>query len=500
VVHQVLEAAASCFPDAVALRAGEVAWSFGQLDAATASFARHLIALGVRPGERVAVMTTSRPEFVMAVNGISRAGAAAVLLSPAWKEREVAAALELTAPAYAIVDAASGGLLQSLLGERRVLDLDDKAALDAALGHETGPVGAAPAPDAEAVLVFSSGTTGLPKAVRHTHDSLRHGTRHWARAMGLGPYDRFQVATPPSHILGLLNLLAAAEAGASVRLHRRFDLDEVLSRIETDRITLEMAVAPIALALAEHPGLEQRDLSSLRSLMWCATPVTPSVAEAVTERTGVPWMTAYGASEFPVLACNPVDRPDQWRLDSVGLPPEGVALRVVDLEGGQVLPSGEAGELQARGPSCMTGYLPAEDTDAAFDDGWYRTGDVGVVEPDGWVRLTDRCKEMIKVKGFQVAPAELESVLLGHPDVQDCAVFGVPDARSGEVPVAAVSLLPGATVGPEELQTLVARSLATYKQVREVLVVDAVPRSPSGKVLRRLLRDEVVGRSAVEMS
>ena len=499
-VHEALETAARRWPDAVALRAADAAWSFRQLDAQAASFARHLVGLGVRPGDRVAVMTTSRPEFVLAVNGISRAGAAAVLLSPAWREREVSAALELTAPSYAVVDSSSDGLLQALLGEAQVLDLDDAQAMEAALAHGAGPVGVATSADDEAVLVFSSGTTGLPKAVRHTRASLGHATRHWATAMGLGPDDRFQVATPPSHILGLLNLLAAAEAGASVRLHRRFDLDEVLTRIETDRITLEMAVAPIALALAEHPDLERRDLSSLRYLMWCATPVTPSVAEVVTARTGVPWMTAYGASEFPVLACNPVDRPSEWRLDSVGLPPDGVALRVVDLDSGEVLPPDGVGELQASGPSRMAGYLPAEDTATAFDDGWYRTGDVGLVEPGGWVRITDRCKEMIKVKGFQVAPAELESVLLGHPGVQDCAVFGVPDARSGEVPVAAVSLLPGATVGPDELQALVARSLATYKQVREVLVVDAVPRSPSGKVLRRLLRDEVVARSAVEAS
>jgi acyl-CoA synthetase (AMP-forming)/AMP-acid ligase II len=148
----------------------------------------------------------------------------------------------------------------------------------------------------------------------------------------------------------------------------------------------------------------------------------------------------------------------------------------------------------------MAGYLPDSETGPSFDGGWYRTGDVGVLEAGGWVRITDRSKEMIKVKGFQVAPAEVESVLLGHPAVQDCAVFGVPDARSGEVPVAAVSLMPGAGVGPDELQALVARSLATYKQVREVLVVDAVPRSPSGKVLRRVLRDEFVGRAGSDPS
>ena len=284
-------------------------------------------------------------------------------------------------------------------------------------------------PGDEAVMVFSSGTTGLPKAVRHTHASIGHATAHWVASLGLGPDDRFQVATPPSHILGLLNLLAAAQAGATVRLHRRFDLDEVLNRVESDRITLEMAVAPIALAMANHPRLEAFDLSSLRYIMWGATPVTASVAETVTARTGVRFLAAYGASEVPVLAANPVHEPDRWRLDSAGLPPVGVQLRVADLGTGEALPPGETGEVQARSPSAMAGYLPEEASADAFVDGWYRTGDVGWLEPGGWVHLTDRAKEMMKVSGFQVAPAEIEAVLHGHPAVLDCAVFGVPDER-----------------------------------------------------------------------
>ena len=158
-------------------------------------------------------------------------------------------------------------------------------------------------------------------------------------ALGLGPDDRFQVATPPSHILGLLNLLAAAQAGATVRLHARFDLDELLHRIESERMTLEMAVAPIALAIANHPRLEELDLSSLRYIMWGATPVSESVARVVTERTGVRWLPAYGASELPVITANPVDEPERWRLDSAGLPPPDVELRVVDLDTGEALPA-----------------------------------------------------------------------------------------------------------------------------------------------------------------
>jgi long-chain acyl-CoA synthetase len=224
--------------------------------------------------------------------------------------------------------------------------------------------------------------------------------------------------------------------------------------------------------------------------MWGATPVTESVARAVTRRTGVRWLAAYGASELPVIAANPVGDPGAWRLDAAGLPPAGVELRAVDLDSGAVLPPGSTGEIQARSPSVMAGYLPDAANAAAFQDGWYRTGDVGWLEPEGWVHLTDRSKEMIKVNGFQVAPAEVEAVLHGHPAVVDCAVFGVADERAGEVPVAAVQLDPDHPVGEGELERLVAESLATYKQLREVVVVDTIPRLPSGKVLRRTLRDE----------
>ena len=256
-------------------------------------------------------------------------------------------------------------------------------------------------------------------------------------------------------------------------------------------MTLEMAVAPIALAMANHPRLEDFDLSSLRYVMWGATPVNDTVARLVTERSGVRWLPAYGASEVPVIAANPVRRPGHWRLDSAGLPPAGVELRVQDIESGDVLEPGGTGEIQVRSPSVMAGYLPDAANADAFTDGWYRTGDVGWLEPEGWVHLTDRSKEMIKVSGFQVAPAEIEAVLHGHPAVLDCAVFGLPDERAGEVPVAAVQLDPEVTVSTDDLQHLVAESLANYKQLRHVVVVDEIPRLPSGKVLRRTLRDEL---------
>ncbi len=489
-MHHALQQAAVRFGDRAAVVAGDDEWTFRDLDERSTAFGRHLVERGVRPGDRVAMMTSNRPEFVVAIHGISKIGAAAVLLSPAWKAVETRHALELTAPVHAVADGPGVELLGGLLGERRVTDLDRPEAVDAPVDADASPTGTPTSDLDEVVLVFSSGTTGLPKAVRHTHRSMGCATADWCATLGLGPDDRFQVATPPSHILGLLNLLAAVSAGATVRLHPRFDLDEVLSRIESERMTLEMAVAPIALAMANHPSLEDYDLSSLRYVMWGATPITPSVAELVSARTGVRWLPAYGTSEVPVITANPVDDPDRWRLDSAGLPVGGVTLRVVDLETGEVLPSGGVGEVQVLSDSAMAGYLPDEATAAAFADGWYRTGDVGWLEPEGWVHLTDRSKEMIKVSGFQVAPAEIEAVLHGHPAVIDCAVFGVPDQRAGEVPVAAVQLEAGSDVSTEDLERLVADALATYKRLRHVVLVDAIPRTPSGKVLRRTLRDE----------
>jgi len=498
-LHRGLERAADRFGDRDAVRAGDERWTFRDLDGLSNAFARHLAAHGVGAGRRVAVMTSNRVELVVTVHAVSKLGAAAVLLSPAWKAAEVDHALALTGPRHAVADGAAVSLLADRLGAAGVTDLDDRPAMEAALANSRArPDGGDVLDTDEVILVFSSGTTGMPKAVRHTHRSLGHATSHWCAALGLGPDDRFQVATPPSHILGLLNLLAAAEAGATVRLHRRFDLDEVLHRIESERMTLEMAVAPIALALANHPHLEDVDLSSLRYIMWGATPVTERIAEIVTERTGVRWLPAYGASELPVIAANPVGDPAAWRLDSAGLPPAEVELRVVDLDSGAVLAPGGIGEIQARSPSVMAGYLPEEANADAVVDGWYRTGDVGWLEPEGWVHLTDRAKEMIKVNGFQVAPAEVEAVLHGHPAVLDCAVFGVADERAGELPVAAVQLDPDRPVGAADLQQLVAESLASYKHLRGVVVVDAIPRLPSGKVLRRTLRDEWAPRLAAE--
>lgn len=458
--------------DGAALAFGDREYSLAELDALACGMATTLEQRGVRAGDRVAMMSSNRPEFVAALRGIWQLGAAVVLLSPAWKSAEVAHALALTRPGHAVGD-------HPVLAEQMpMLHLDEPVAPER---REIDAVD----PSADALFVFSSGTTGMPKAVRHTHGAFSVAVRHWRDALELTSADRMQIMTPPSHILGLLNIVMALETGTWIRLHPRFDIDTMLHHIEADRITVEMAVAPIALALAAHPELESHDLSSLRYVMWCATPVTTSVAAAVTRRTGVDWVAAYGTTEVPVIAANPVTGA---RLDTVGRPVPGVRVRIVSLEDGALLGPDEVGEIQVRSESVMAGYLPQEATPAAFADGWYRTGDVGCLDADGWLRITDRSKEMIKVRGFQVAPAEIEAVLHGHRAVEDCAVFGEPHPRDGEAVVAAVTT--NSAVTADELIELVAERLASYKRPRRVVFVPAIPRLPSGKVLRRVLKEQ----------
>ncbi len=459
--------------EAIALAFEEREYTLPQLDALANGLATMLEERGVRSGDRVALMSSNRPEFVIALRAIWRLGASVVLLSPAWKRAEVENALALTKPSHAIGD-------HPVLAELMPMLSLDEATTPARRTFE------APDPNSDALFVFSSGTTGMPKAVRHTHGSFAVAVRHWRDALGLSSADRMQIMTPPSHILGLLNIVMALDTGAWIRLHRRFDIDLMLHHVEQDRITIEMAVAPIALALAAHPALEHHDLSSLRYIMWCATPVTQTVAEAVTARAGVTWVTAYGTSELPVIACNELEGA---RLDTVGRPVPGVRVRIVSLDDGEPMSAGAVGEIQVRSDSVMAGYLPSDVTAQAFSDGWYRTGDVGYLDCDGWLRITDRAKEMIKVRGFQVAPAEVETVLHGHPAVDDCAVFGVPDAANGEAIVAAVKT--GRPVDAEELIALVTDRLASYKRPSRVVFVDEVPRLPSGKVLRRVLKERL---------
>jgi acyl-CoA synthetase (AMP-forming)/AMP-acid ligase II len=248
-----------------------------------------------------------------------------------------------------------------------------------------------------------------------------------------------------------------------------------------DEVDHALAISGPAHAVGDRPVL-----AGLMPMLHLDEPITPGDPISGSPQPLADAVLAFssGTTELPVIACNPLQGA---RLDSVGRPVPGVELRVVSVETGQPAGPGEVGEIQARSMSLMAGYLPAEATAEAIRDGWYRTEDVGWLDGAGCLRITDRLKEMIKVRGFQVAPAEIETVLSGHPAVKDCAVFGVPDDNNGEAIVAAVAAR--AAVNPSDLTARVDEKLASYKHLSRVIFVDDIPRLPSGKVLRRVLKE-----------
>jgi len=493
----ILDRTASRSPERVGLLAGDLELTYGEIRAASDAMARGLHAQGVRPGDRVALCLGTQPEWVFAFFALCRLRASAVLMPSAWRSTEIRHAFTLTGPRAVVASRELAEFVDGIdrpeiavvtgPGEERPGWTEMASLLSGDFADVPEEVHAIDPTDREIALPFSSGTTGMPKAVRHTHRSLVVATEQWRASLDIGPQDRLQALTPLAHILGIVNIGATFIGEAAIRLFPKFSTRAMVESFQADRITIGMAVAPIAAALADMPDLEDFDLSSLRYLNWSATPVNRDIAARVTERTGVHWAPAYGTTEVPIIAVNPVTAGDA-RLDSVGLPPQEVEVEAIDLVSHEFLPRGETGEIVVRSPAAMAGYLPAGQP-PFLPGGWYRTGDIGHVEPQGWVMLSDRVKDIIRVSGNQVSPVEIEQVLLTSPEVADCAVFGVPDDRRGERPVAAVIFADDADPDPERLIEWLAPRLAPYKRLREVFVVEEIPRTPSGKIQRRRLAE-----------
>ena len=496
--HDLLDAAAFLRPERIALLFEEERYTYRELLGMANALANGLEASGIGHGDRVALYMTNRPEWIASFFALSKVGASAVLVSPAWKQFEVEHAFSLTQPVAVIADGAGCDVVDAVgsVGRRYTADetgggwVSLRSLMAGRSGVRTTELNGDLA-TMEVALPFSSGTTGLPKAVRHSHRTLFTGTVQWIATLNLTDADAMQTFSPLAHILGVVNVAACIGSGATIRLFRRLDLRVMLDSIARDHITVGVAVAPLAAAMADLPDLEDYDLSSMRYFGWAATPVAEAVANRFTERTGLRWLTAYGATESPVLFANPVLRPELWRVDSPGLPGPDVEPMIIDPETHAELPAGERGEIVVRNASTMLGYLPEDANELAFlPGGWYRTGDVGWLEPDGWLHITDRLKEMIKVSGFQVAPGELEAALLEHPDVADCAVFGVPDGPRGQAPHAAIVGRTGASPDPAGIIVWMSERLAGYKRLAAVHVLDEIPRTASGKTLRRTLVDQ----------
>jgi acyl-CoA synthetase (AMP-forming)/AMP-acid ligase II len=490
-----LEGTVRCHPDRIALVDGPSGRSvtYAELARRVDRLADWLHERGVGQGDTVALWTPNTPPWVAVAWAAMRLGATVTGLNPAYTPAEAHALLAQAEPSVAFT-------LPHLVAHARecgaatvltTAPTEGATSLEEALAREPGGRGREVAANRStvALLPFSSGTTGLPKGVELTHANLVAALRQAARLMRLGPEDTTLAVAPFFHVLGaVLNLAVPLTAGATVVTVPAFEPASFLDLVERHQVRFLAVPPPLAAFLAHHPLARSRDLSSLRMVAVGGAPLAPAMHEALARRlpdavVGQGW----GLTETTACVCIPDRAAGGTRPGTVGRLVPNTGLRVVDPDTGQERGPEEIGELWVRGPQVMAGYRDrADETRAVLEDeGWLRTGDLGRVEEDGAVVLLDRLKELIKVDAYQVAPAELEALLLEHPDVADAGVVGRPHPRHGEEPVAYVVGRPDLDVAA--VQAWLAERVAPYKRLAQVVVVDQLPRTPSGKLLRRHL-------------
>lgn len=465
-----------------------------ELDSEASRVANALLRLGLPEGSSVGVFSPNTIEFVIAGCGILRSGLTFTPFNSSYKRRELVHQIRNSGAAAVLVDARLASVLDECrdeLGDCRFIRLERSF-----WANESGH-----SPDVEidaardlAFLPYSSGTTGLSKGIELNHRNLLAAMRQVIHAAGgrLSPTTVCYCFLPLYHIYGfnvILNPIIAT--GGVIHLRERLDIDDCLNMVEQSRVTTLPVVPPVILALLARPDLASRDLSSIDWMGVGAAPVALPAVHRFVEITGVTVRQGYGMTETAGIASlNPIDC-DWDPAETAGPPVIEEEFRIVDPLGGESdMPPNEPGELAIRGPNVMMGYHDAPDENRrALRDGWFHTGDIATIDELGRLRLVDRLREMIKYKGFQVMPAELESVILEIADVRDCAVIGKKDDEAVEIPKAFVVVHAGKTVTVEQIQQHVGGQLAGYKNVREVEFVEAIPRSPAGKILRRVLME-----------
>ncbi len=469
--------------------------TYAELDAAVRSLAGGLVAGGFGKGDIVALMAPNLPEYAVVFHGVALAGGIVTTVNPTYTAREVrsqlmdsgATRMVTVAPFLDIAaEAAEGTAVTEIvvLGEAEGV---------ASVTSWFGPPLTTQVPvasDDVVVLPYSSGTTGINKGVLLTHRNLVANAAQILGAADIRGDETFIAVLPFFHIYGMEVLMnTGLRAGVTIITMPRFDLEMFLSLHQEHGITRSFVAPPIVVALAKHPMVEKFDLSKLEQVFSGAAPLSAELALETGARLNCEVVQGYGMTEAsPVTQLTP---PGGFKPGSVGVTAPNTDLRVVDVATGEDLGIDADGELWIRGPQIMKGYLnnPAATAATLDRDGWLHTGDIGRIDADGHVFIVDRLKELIKSSGFQVAPAELEGLLLEHPDVADAAVVGRPDDARGEVPVAYVVLKPGADVDADDVAAFVESQVAHYKRLGEVNFVDAIPKSASGKILRRMLRD-----------
>jgi acyl-CoA synthetase (AMP-forming)/AMP-acid ligase II len=505
-IHEAVLGRAAEFGDTPALIDGTdgTTLTYDQLDRFPGRLAAAFADAGVRKGDVLALHSPNTIAFPTAFYAATRAGASVTTVHPLATAEEFAKQLADCAARWIVT---VSPLLETA---RRAAELAGGVreifVCDSAPGHRSLiDMLASTAPEPQitidpvedvAALPYSSGTTGVPKGVMLTHRQIATNLAQLEPVMSGGPGDRILAVLPFFHIYGLTALMnAPLQRGATVVVLPRFDLDTFLAAIQNHRITGLYVAPPIVLALAKHPAVAAYDLSSLKYLISAAAPLDAELAAACSRRLGLPPVgQAYGMTELsPGTHVVPLHAMEHAPPGTVGKLIAGTEMRIVSLDDpDKDLGTGETGEILIRGPQVMKGYLGRPDATAALidADGWLHTGDVGHVDAGGWLFVVDRVKELIKYKGFQVAPAELEALLLTHPGIADAAVIGVYDDDGNEVPHAHIVRQPhAAELTEDEVMAYVAERVAPYKRVRRVSFIDSVPRAASGKILRRELRE-----------
>jgi long-chain acyl-CoA synthetase len=466
--------------------------------------ARGLVAAGVQPGEIVAIYLFNCWEFAAAYHATTLAGAIPTPLNPSYREREVRYQLENSTAAILITDGSliRGMDLSRLPHLRRIFttrqDAPGAQPFSTLLASNSAPL---PSPNSAAdetlaALPYSSGTTGLPKGVMLSHSNLVTNAYQFLAPGEAGTFRSNDVALcvlPLYHIYGLNVVLnPVLIVGATLVLLPRFDLQSVLDLMLRERVTFMPLVPPLVNAFCQAAQQDQFPHDHrLRYVKCGAAPLAPDLARRFDQLTGVPVVQGYGMTEASPVTHRGFLEAELYRPESIGPALAQTQCLLLD-ESGNHVATGEPGELVMRGPQFMLGYWNAPDATAAvLRDGWYWSGDVARVDEAGFFQIVDRRKEMIKYKGFPIAPAEVEAVLLEHPAVRDCGVVGRADIAAGETPCAFVVLRDDYSGDKSESELIgyVAERLTGYKQPREMHFVNSIPRNPSGKILRRELRN-----------
>ena len=497
--------------------------SYADVDGDSDALACALLARGVTRGDRIALVLQNVPQFVIALVAIWKAGAIAVSINPMNRERELALLFGDCQPAAVIVhETAYREVVAKVLAEQPVgiaittseLEYqqrddprlfanirrggcDGTLSFAALIATHRGlrPPSTSFAPGDTAMLVYTSGTTGLPKGAMNTHANVAFTAQVYRDWIGLGDGDGILAVAPLFHITGLIGHIALSLLTAGpLTLAYRFEPGVMLDALRERQPAFTIGAITALLALMNHPEARADSLSSLRAIYSGGAPIAPAMVEQFEAKFGHYIRNAYGMTEStsPATVC-PVDK--RAPLDpvfgalSIGVPAYGTEIRIVDSETAEPLNCGEAGEIVIKGPQVVPGYWrKPEATSEAIRDGWLHTGDIGVIDADGWLYLVDRKKDMINAAGYKVWPREVEDVLYTLAEVREAAVVGMPDAYRGETVKAVLSLKAGATLSAEQVIAHCRERMAAYKVPRVVLFVPELPKTVTGKILRRELR------------